>query len=90
MVRKLRVILPLLFVSAFAFALVVSMHATAVADGPCGYLAPRPGCCILAVHCNDKGPDSYWVCGYGIWNGVACIKDLQSGCPPPETCVPPP
>ncbi|UCE25206.1 MAG: hypothetical protein JSU74_03935 [Candidatus Zixiibacteriota bacterium] len=89
MVRKLRLILPILFVFAFAFTLVVSMHNTAAAGGPCDYLDPRPGCCILAIHCNVGQPEcDYWVCGYGIWVNHQCVKTSSMDCPQPAACVP--
>jgi len=89
MIRRLPLVLPLLFVFVFAFTLVITMHGVARADG-CGYMEPIPGCCILTVQCNHGTPDAYWVCGYGVWNGEACIPDRMSGCPAPAICIPSP
>ena len=70
----------------FAFSLVVSLDSAAKAAGPCNYLPARPGCCILGVLCNKGTQDSYWVCGYGIWNGNKCVPTTLSDCPRPANC----
>ncbi|UCE25125.1 MAG: hypothetical protein JSU74_03495 [Candidatus Zixiibacteriota bacterium] len=87
MTRKLVVVLPALFVLVFAFTLVVSLDSTARASGgPCGHLEPITGCCIMTVHCGQ----GIFRCGYGVWNGEACIYDYTGHCPSPASCPPPP
>jgi len=88
MVRKLRLILPLLFVFVFAFTMVIAIYSTAMADKPCSHLDPRPGCCILAIHCWPGTEYTTWVCGYGVWDGNQCVKTASMDCPQPENCPP--
>jgi len=89
MFRKSFIILPILFVFVFAFAVTLTMHTAARASGPCDYLNPIPGCCILAILC-DPGPDHYWTCGYGEWDGNQCVKSKLGNCPAPIPCDIPP
>ncbi|UCE25207.1 MAG: hypothetical protein JSU74_03940 [Candidatus Zixiibacteriota bacterium] len=86
MVKRLRLILPLLFVLIFAFSLVLSMQSTAVASGPCNYLPDIPGCCIMTVWCKH----GVIRCGYGVWNGYDCVHSPSGECPSGLPCPPPP
>ncbi|UCE25124.1 MAG: hypothetical protein JSU74_03490 [Candidatus Zixiibacteriota bacterium] len=73
MLRKMSVVLPLLFVFVLAFSLVVTMYSTATAD-------PPEGCCWYYNPCQ---PGGYWgwgervseqpyVCQSTLWSRDHC------------------